>query len=54
MRSPSVEKQVRLRRFPLRTLLLMILAVAAFVRLWCATHPARDPKGKAVEVQFER
>jgi hypothetical protein len=34
--------------------LLMILAVVAFARLWCATHPARDPKGKAVEVQLER
>ncbi len=53
MRHPSVEKQIRLRRFPTRTLLLMILALVLFVRLWCATHP-ETPKAKPVEVQLER
>ncbi|HZA52564.1 MAG TPA: hypothetical protein VE549_17590 [Myxococcaceae bacterium] len=31
-----------MRRFPLRTQLLMLVALAAFVRLWCVTHPTRD------------
>lgn len=31
-----------MRRFPLRTLLLMLLALAAFFRLWCVTHQT-DP-----------
>ena len=26
------------RRFPLRTLILMILALLAFIRLWWLTH----------------
>jgi hypothetical protein len=30
-----------LRRFPLRTLLLMTLALVAFIRLYSLTHPAR-------------
>lgn len=34
-----------MRRFPLRTLLLMILALVAFVRLYALTHPA----GRRVE-----
>jgi len=54
MRDPTVQKEMRLRRFPLRTLLLMILALAAFVRMWCATHPASEPRGKAVDVQLQR
>lgn len=54
MREPSVQKDIRLRRFPLRTLLLMILAVVAFVRMWCATHQASEPRGKAVDVQLQR
>ena len=28
-------------RFPLRTQLLMLLALAAFFRLWCVTHANR-------------
>ncbi|WP_426752601.1 hypothetical protein [Myxococcus sp. Y35] len=28
-----------MRRFPLRTLLLMLVALIAFGRLWCVTHP---------------
>ncbi|MCP3164233.1 hypothetical protein [Myxococcus qinghaiensis] len=40
-----------MRRFPLRTLLLMLVALLAFTRLWCVTHqdeaaeapPARPP-----------
>ena len=29
------------RRFPLRTLLLMILALVAFARMWWLTHKPR-------------
>ncbi len=32
-----------MRRFPLRTLLLMLAALIAFGRLWCVTHPAEPP-----------
>ncbi|MBX5480723.1 MAG: hypothetical protein IRZ16_02570 [Myxococcaceae bacterium] len=31
-----------MKRFPLRTLLLMILALVLFVRLWCTTHPGKE------------
>ncbi|HLT28764.1 MAG TPA: hypothetical protein VK013_01890 [Myxococcaceae bacterium] len=27
------------KRYPLRTVILMIVALAAFGRLWCLTHP---------------
>ncbi|MCE9670433.1 hypothetical protein LY474_21765 [Myxococcus stipitatus] len=32
-----------MRRFPLRTLLLMLVALIAFGRLWCVTHQAEAP-----------
>jgi hypothetical protein len=42
-----------LRRFPLRTQLLMLLALAAFVRLWCATHPThRASRDDSVPVEI--
>ncbi len=31
------------RRFPLRTILLMVLALLAFARFWWITHHARPP-----------
>lgn len=31
------------KRYPLRTVLLMIVALAAFGRLWCLTHPPEVP-----------
>ncbi|MCP3100844.1 hypothetical protein LZ198_18395 [Myxococcus sp. K15C18031901] len=34
-----------MRRFPLRTLLLMLVGLIAFGRLWCVTHPAEAPRG---------
>jgi hypothetical protein len=34
-----------MKRFPLRTLLLMILALAAFARLWWVSHPHASPPG---------
>jgi hypothetical protein len=37
-----LDEESSLRRFPLRTQLLMLVALAAFVRLWCVTHPPRD------------
>lgn len=33
-----------MKRFPLRTLLLMILALVAFGRLWCVTHSNQAPR----------
>jgi hypothetical protein len=36
------------RRFPLRTLLLMILTLVVFARLWWITHRARPPAPPAV------
>lgn len=30
-------------RFPMRTLVLMVLALAAFVWMWAQTHRARAP-----------
>lgn len=32
------------KRYPLRTVLLMIVALAAFGRLWCLTHPPQTPE----------
>jgi hypothetical protein len=32
------------RRFPLRTLLLMILALVVFARLWWITHRSHPPR----------
>ena len=34
-----------MRRFPLRTLILMVLALIVFVRMWIITHskPAEEP-----------
>jgi hypothetical protein len=43
-----------LRRFPLRTLLLMVLALLAFARMWWVTHskqrPEARPLGQTIEV----
>jgi hypothetical protein len=40
----ELDEDSSLRRFPLRTQLLMLVALAAFIRLWCVTHPAaRQP-----------
>lgn len=42
-----------MKRFPPRTLLLMVLALAAFARLWCITHPAggrAEPRAIRVDV----
>jgi len=36
------------RRFPLRTILLMVLALLAFARFWWITHHARPPPPRAV------
>lgn len=54
MRNPSVEKQLRLPRFPKRTFLLMVLALLVFIRFWCFTHPDPVPKAKPVEVELLR
>jgi hypothetical protein len=48
----DVKKQIRLKRFPVRTLLLMILALAAFVRFWCQTHPQAQ-RPRPVDVQIK-
>ncbi len=48
----DVQKKLGLRRFPNRTLLLMILAVLAFARFWCATHT--DPNPHPADVQIKR
>nr|WP_256434352.1 hypothetical protein [Myxococcus sp. CA033] len=37
-RSRSESRRLLVRRFPLRTLLLMLVALLAFTRLWCVTH----------------
>lgn len=34
------------RRIPLRTLLLMVLALVIFARLWWATHQQRAARGE--------
>jgi hypothetical protein len=31
------------RRFPLRTLLLMVVALLAFIRFWLVTHRQEEP-----------
>jgi len=36
------------RRFPLRTLLLMILALIVFARMWWITHRAHPPRPPSV------
>jgi hypothetical protein len=49
----ALDEDSSLKRFPLRTQLLMILALAAFARLWCVTHPRPTPapaQERAVEV----
>jgi hypothetical protein len=57
MRRPRIDEDVKkkhgLWRFPKRTLLLMILAVIAFARLWCVTHTA-EQKPRPADVQIER
>jgi hypothetical protein len=57
MRPPRIDEDVkkkhRLWRFPKRTLLLMILAVIAFARLWCVTHTP-EQKPRPGDVQIER
>jgi hypothetical protein len=45
-----------MRRFPLRTLVLMVLALLAFIWMWWNTHgavrpPRAEPKGAAVPVE---
>jgi hypothetical protein len=56
MRSPRVEedgkKQLGLKRFPMRTLLLMILALFAFVWFWCQTHPGAKRESRPVDIQI--
>ena len=58
MRQPrseeDVKKQLRLKRFPTRTLLLMIIALFAFVWFWCQTHPSANRPSRAVDVQMRR
>jgi hypothetical protein len=42
----------RSAKFPRRTLILMVLALAAFTRLWCVTHPddgAATPAASSLE-----
>ncbi|MFP2963781.1 hypothetical protein ACLEPN_40165 [Myxococcus sp. 1LA] len=43
-----------MRRFPLRTVLLMLVALIAFGRLWCVTHPeeaSNPPPGSLARAQ---
>ncbi len=58
MRQPrfeeEVKKQLRLKRIPTRTLLLMIIALFAFVWFWCQTHPSASRPSPAVDVQIRR
>ena len=58
MRQPRLEedvkKQLRLKRFPTRTLLLMIGALLAFVWFWCQTHPSANRPSRPVDVQIPR
>ena len=58
MRQPRSEedlkKQLRLKRFPTRTLLLMIIALFAFVWFWCQTHPSTNRPSRAVDVHMRR
>ncbi|MDC0707992.1 hypothetical protein POL68_05870 [Stigmatella sp. ncwal1] len=39
-----------MRRFPLRTLLLMALALIVFGRMWCTTHPPQPPEAARTPV----
>ena len=50
----DLKKQLRLKRFPTRTLLLMIIALFVFVRFWCQTHPSANRPPRAVDVQMRR
>jgi len=50
----DLKKQLRLKRFPTRTLLLMIIALFAFVWFWCQTHPSANRRSRAVDVQMRR
>lgn len=34
------------KRFPPHTVLLMLLALVAFGRMWCVSHPAKAPAGE--------
>ena len=58
MQQPRFEedrkKQLRLKRFPVRTLLLMIIALFAFVWFWCQTHPGASRATHPVDVQIRR
>ncbi len=47
-------QRARAPRFPLRTLLLMLLALGAFVRFWCASHPSRPAAERAPVPAEER
>ncbi len=55
MRHPRFEEDTKkghgLRRFPMRTLMLMILTVFAFVWFWCQTHPGARRESRPVDVQ---
>ncbi|NVI96572.1 hypothetical protein HV824_00335 [Myxococcus sp. AM009] len=42
-RSRLESRSLLVRRFPLRTLLLMLVALIAFGRLWCVTHQEEAP-----------
>ncbi len=57
MGNPQMERDVRkvigLRRFPKRTLVLMILALVVFVRFWCLTHPQAEQKPRPVDVEIK-
>lgn len=50
----DVKKQFGLRRFPTRTLLLMIAALFAFIWFWCQTHPEANRPSRPVDVQIRR
>ena len=58
MRQPpseeDVKKQLRLKRFPTRTLLLMIIALFAFVWFWCQTHPSANRPPRPVDVEIRQ
>jgi len=49
----DVKKEIGLKRFPKRTLLLMILAVIVFVRFWCLTHPQAERRQQPVDIQIK-
>ena len=57
MRQPRFEedgKKLRLKRFPIRTLLLMIIALFAFVWFWCQTDTGASRAPRPVDVQIRR